>query len=96
MGRCVERLRAGPLEGDLERLIAAGSGQIAEGLTQVRRHSSCDGLVEGVRWMARLAQRVASAMLVWPVRRWAPMARLRRAAMTLGPDRVWAVEVSSR
>ena len=45
--------------------------------------------------MNRPAQRVASAMSARPASRWAPMERLRKAAMTLGPERVWAVESSS-
>jgi hypothetical protein len=45
------------------------------------------------RWGRRLAHRVASVMSVRPVRRSAPMARLRRAAMTRGPDRVHTVEL---
>ena len=48
------------------------------------------------RFMARVAQRVASEMSCRPVSRRAPMARLRRAAMTRGPDRVRAAELSSR
>src|SRR5450759_960220 len=40
------------------------------------------------RSMDRLAHRVASVMSVRPARRRALMARLRRAAMILGPDRV--------
>jgi hypothetical protein len=46
--------------------------------------------------MSHPAQRVASVMSVRPVSRWAPMARLRIAAMTRGPERVCAVESSSR
>src|SRR6266702_2300277 len=46
--------------------------------------------------MLRVAQRVASAISVRPVRRRAPMARLRSAAMILGPDLVCTFESSSR
>src|SRR5262249_40844 len=48
------------------------------------------------RCMLRLAARVASVMSRRPVSRMAPMARLGRAAMTRGPERVRAVEWSSR
>jgi hypothetical protein len=48
------------------------------------------------RSMDRLAHRVASVMSVHPARRKAPMARLRMAAMILGPDRVLTWELSSR
>lgn len=40
-------------------------------------------------FMLRHAQRVASVMLVHPVRRSAPMARLRNDAMTRGRMREW-------
>lgn len=48
------------------------------------------------RSMTRVAQRVASVMSRRPSRWYAPMARLRSAAMTRGPERVRAVESSSR
>ena len=48
------------------------------------------------RCMLRVAQRVASVMSRRPARCRAPMARLRRPAMTRGPERVWAREWSSR
>lgn len=48
------------------------------------------------RSLARSAQRVVSVMSRRPVSRMAPTARLRRAAMTRGPDRVRALEWSSR
>ena len=48
------------------------------------------------RFMDRLAHRVASVTSVRPARRKAPMARLRMAAMILGPDQVLTWELSSR
>ena len=45
--------------------------------------------------MDRLAQRVASVTSVRPERRRAQIARLRKAAMTLGPDRVLTCDLSS-
>ena len=47
------------------------------------------------RSIDRLAHRVASVMSVRPARRRALMARLRMAAMILGPDRVLAWDLSS-
>ena len=47
------------------------------------------------RCMTRLASRLASVMSRRPVRWWAPTARLRRLAMTRGPDLVRTVELSS-
>jgi lipopolysaccharide biosynthesis regulator YciM len=48
------------------------------------------------RCMTRPASRLASVMSRRPARWWAPTARLRRPAMTRGPDLVWTVEWSSR
>lgn len=48
------------------------------------------------RCMKRLAHRVAAVMSVRPVRRSAPMARLRSPAMTWGPDLVLVLDSSSR
>ena len=48
------------------------------------------------RSMDRLAHRVASVVSVRPARRRALMARLRRDAMTLGPERVLTCDWSSR
>jgi hypothetical protein len=48
------------------------------------------------RCMTRPASRLASAMSRRPARWWAPTARLRRPAMTRGPDLVRTVELSSR
>ena len=45
--------------------------------------------------MDRLAQRVASVTSVRPERRRAQIARLRKAAMALGPDRVLTCDLSS-
>jgi len=45
--------------------------------------------------MDRPAQRAASMTSVRPERRRAQMARLRSAAMTLGPDRVLTCDLSS-
>ena len=45
--------------------------------------------------MDRLAHRVASVTSVRPKRRRAQIARLRRAAMILGPDRVLTCDLSS-
>jgi hypothetical protein len=45
--------------------------------------------------MERPAHRVASVTSVRPARRSAPIARLRRAAITLGPDRVLTLDLSS-
>jgi hypothetical protein len=46
--------------------------------------------------MTRPASRLASVMSRRPARWWAPTARLRRPAMTRGPDLVRTVELSSR
>ena len=46
-----------------------------------------------MRWVVHL---VVSVMSRRPVRWIAPIARLRSAAMTRGPEPVWAVEWSSR
>ncbi|HET6482886.1 MAG TPA: ATP-binding domain-containing protein, partial [Actinoplanes sp.] len=48
------------------------------------------------RCMTRPASRLASAMSRRPARWWAPTARLRRPAMTRGPDLVRTAELSSR
>jgi mannose-6-phosphate isomerase-like protein (cupin superfamily) len=48
------------------------------------------------RCMTRPASRLASVMSRRPARWWAPTARLRRPAMTRGPDLVRTVELSSR
>jgi hypothetical protein len=50
-------------------------------------------MVKG-RSMERPAQRVASVMSVRPARRRAPIARLRKVAMILGPDRVRTFHLS--
>jgi hypothetical protein len=47
------------------------------------------------RSIERPAHRVASVTSMRPARRSAPIARLRRAAMTLGPDRVLTLDLSS-
>jgi hypothetical protein len=57
-------------------------------------HDVSPRMVNG-RSMERAAQRVASVMSVRPAIRSAPIARLRRAAMTLGPFRVLTVDLSS-
>ena len=48
------------------------------------------------RCMTRPASRLASVMSRRPARWWAPTARLRRPAMTRGPELVRTVELSSR
>jgi len=48
------------------------------------------------RSIYRLAQRVASVVSWRPARRSAPIARFLSAAITLGPDRVRTMELSSR
>ncbi len=57
-------------------------------------HDVSPRMVNG-RSMERPAHRVASVTSVRPARRSAPIARLRRAAMTLGPDRVLTWDLSS-
>src|ERR1039458_9499659 len=57
-------------------------------------HDVSPRMVNG-RSMERPAHRVASVTSVRPARRCAPIARLRRAAMTLGPDRVLTWDLSS-
>ena len=51
-------------------------------------------MVKG-RSMERAAHRVASVMPVRPAMWSAPMARLRRAAMALGPERALTLDLSS-
>ena len=51
-------------------------------------------MVKGLS-MERAAHRVASVMSVRPAMRSAPIARLRRVAMALGPDRVLTWDLSS-
>ena len=57
-------------------------------------HDVSPRMVNG-RSMERPAQRVASVTSVRPAMRRAPMARLRRPAMILGPDRVLTWDLSS-
>ena len=57
-------------------------------------HDVSPRIVKG-RSMERPAHRVASVTSVRPARRRAPMARLRRPAMILGPDRVLTWDLSS-
>ena len=57
-------------------------------------HDVSPRMVNG-RSMERPAHRVASVTSVRPARRSAPIARLRRAAMILGPDRVLTWDLSS-
>ena len=57
-------------------------------------HDVSPRMVNG-RSMERPAHRVASVMSMRPARRSAPIARLRRAAMILGPDRVLTWDLSS-
>ena len=57
-------------------------------------HDVSPRMVKG-RSMERPAHRVASVTSMRPARRSAPIARLRRAAMTLGPDRVLTLDLSS-
>ena len=57
-------------------------------------HDVSPRMVNG-RSMERPAHRVASVTSMRPVMRSAPIARLRRAAMTLGPFRVLTLDLSS-
>src|SRR2546429_6371842 len=57
-------------------------------------HDVSPRMVNG-RSMERPAHRVASVTSVRPAIRSAPIARLRRAAMTLGPFRVLTLDLSS-
>jgi len=57
-------------------------------------HDVSPRMVNG-RSMERPAHRVASVTSMRPARRSAPIARLRRAAMILGPDRVLTWDLSS-
>ncbi len=75
-----------------------GSGTkpgLGHGRSEIVDHGVSRRMVKG-RSVLRVAQRVASAMSLRPARRIAPTARLRRVAMTLGPDLVWTLESSSR
>jgi hypothetical protein len=57
-------------------------------------HCVSPRMVKGLS-MERAAHRVASVMSVRPAMWSAPIARLRRAAMALGPDRVLTLDLSS-
>src|SRR5216683_6822092 len=69
-------------------------GPPSTGARPFQDHDVSPRMVNG-RSMERPAHRVASVTSVRPARRCAPIARLRRAAMTLGPDRVLTWDLSS-
>jgi len=79
---------------------AQGSGKLRLANTSAfqarpfQDHDVSPRMVNG-RSMERPAHRVASVTSVRPAMRSAPIARLRRAAMTLGPDRVLTCDLSS-
>jgi hypothetical protein len=66
----------------------------ADGARPFQDHDVSPRIVKG-RSMERPAHRVASVMSGRPARRRAPIARLRRAAMILGPFRVLTWDLSS-
>ncbi len=69
-------------------------GSLRLGPRPFQDHDVSPRMVNG-RSMERPAHRVASVMSSRPARRSAPIARLRRAAMILGPDRVLTWDLSS-
>ena len=72
------------------------TGQVASGVEArpFQDHDVSPRMANGLS-MDRQAQRVASVTSARPERRRAQIARLRRAAMTLGPDRVLTCDLSS-
>ena len=78
----------------VEDVAAAGPRVLALGARPFQDHDVSPRMVNG-RSMERPAHRVASVMSMRPARRSAPIARLRRAAMILGPDRVLTWDLSS-
>ena len=81
-----------------QRVSRRGQLQGAVGFGSTPRpfqdHYASRRMVKGLS-MERAAHRVASVTSVRPARRSAPMARLRRAAMALGPERVLTWDLSS-
>src|ERR1022692_4001265 len=69
-------------------------GLVARDPRPFQDHDVSPRMVNG-RSMERPAHRVASVTSMRPAMRSAPIARLRRAAMTLGPDRVLTWDLSS-
>ncbi len=85
---------------ELQHAVAAQLASVQARATTVpprlfQHHPVSPRMVNGLV-MSRLAQRVASVMLVRPARRRALMARLRSEARTRGPERVRTRELSSR
>src|SRR6185312_14786931 len=68
--------------------------RLLAGARPFQDHDVSPRMVNG-RSMERPAHRVASVTSVRPAMRSAPIARLRRAAMTLGPFRVLTLDLSS-
>jgi hypothetical protein len=98
------RGRDGPLDGEAEDQDGVGSGQpgracVGSGGRHLDPRAFQDHDVSPRIWRGRLMERaahlVASVMSVRPAMRRAPTARLRRAAMMRGPDRVLTLEASS-
>ena len=75
------------------RDLARRINQLAAGARPFQDHDVSPRMVNGR--MERPAHRVASVMSARPARRSAPIAGLRRVAMTLGPDRVLTWDLSS-
>ena len=89
----VKRLRGGISEEVARELLTLTKAKLKQA-RPFQDHDVSPRMVNG-RSMERPAHRVASVTSMRPAMRSAPIARLRRAAMTLGPDRVLTWDLSS-